>query len=237
MGLLQSLQKVSQLPGKTVSAAKNDIHSQLDGLFQDFSRKNTFKGINPLNNPLSNPTSVGRVWGTAVASNVADEQGYTPQFRKTVMGANPYVGSSLEQGVGGKYTPASNQISLRSQQLDPYTVTHEGLHAAYDTKSQRGKDAIDQLLELATTNQREGVSSNLKNTIYNGISPDDVRDESHSYLPYYNQYGEDPKVTAYYKHYFSNPNFNKGGETAYKVGVASGIKKGRKAQFSDYKDQ
>lgn len=174
------------------------------------------------------PTNLGNVYGTLVAQNVANQQKFTPMFRNIVQGANPVVtggifggqlasNPGMSNGAGGDYLPNTNQIELKANQLDPYTVTHEGLHAAYNSKTPNAQQLFQQLLSQATPDQQSRVSNILASPIYAGAraaaaqgSPYSINTEQHSYLPLFNQANQAPALAAYYQHYFGNPVFGLG---------------------------
>jgi hypothetical protein len=193
--------------------------------------------------PQNTPTSVGRVWGTAVANNAANEQQFSPMFKNIVMSAKPYVGmgnSALSlPGAGGEYHPDTNQIFLRSQQLDPYTVTHEGLHAAYQRKTPQAQQGFfDQVASTATQQQQKMVDHFLDLPLYtaanNAAAHGDTYStdtEIHSFLPMFGS--PTPAQKQYYQHYFTNPDFFSESAARTKINPTV-FPRRRSPQFSDW---
>lgn len=201
-------------------------------------------GTPNLNDPDQNPTSVPRVWGALAAENVADQQGFTPSFRSIVLGAKPIVdpGTSglTNKSAGGEYHPDTNQIHLRSDNIDPYTITHEGLHAAYQRKTPQAQASfMNGVAPTATPNQQHLIDLNLESPLYSSANNAAAggntfnRDtEVHSYLPMMGT--QSPAQKKYYGNYFSNPNFFQEMNTKYKLRDL--ILPPHQPQFSDWQD-
>jgi hypothetical protein len=197
------------------------------------------------------PTDVGRVWGTLATENAANKQGWSSMLRNIVRGTNPFVESKISpldtnggireglptsnSDAGGAYIPGLNRISLKSTQLDPYTVTHEGLHAAYDRKTPEAQQQfMDRVASTATPGQRRIIGKTLNNPLYDKTADGGgyYRDtEVHSYLP---EYGlESPEQKQYYGHYFSNPDFHQEGRARRTLqDIISPVR----SKFSDWMD-
>lgn len=240
MSLINSLLGIGK---KAINTATGDVHGVLQGIYNDFHTKHVSTGIAPfqtpnLFDPAQNPTSVGRVWGTLAAQNAADQQNYTPQFRSTVMNAKPVVGSVSVAGAGGDYRPDINQIELKPDQLDPVTITHEGLHADYQKLSPQEKMKFLQVLQSTTPGQQIALHSSygIGNGLYTSAAEADKVNEEHSFLPFYNQYNQDPKATTYYKQYFKNPVFTSDELSKYIISNTVNPKR-YTPKFSDYKDE
>jgi hypothetical protein len=197
-----------------------------------------FSGPN-LNNPVQNPLSLGRIQGTAAASNASGLQNWTDMFKNIVMGAHPYVGQSnqptsiqMARGAGGEYLPELNQIVLKGDQLDPYTVTHEGLHAAFQRKTPQAQAGFYQLAQTASPLQQQVLNSprQLGSPIYHGRKP---LTEVHSYLPQFSS-STSPQLAHYYNNYFTDPNFRQQQNARHDINMA--INPPPVGQFSDWMD-
>lgn len=196
-----------------LATAKKDV-SQLPGNLLDHISHPAPGG--QVTSPQNNPLSVGRVWGAAVANNAAQQQQFTEPFKNTVMNARPFVGqgnSALSMpSSGGEFDPRTNQISLRSDQLSPYTVTHEGLHAAFERKSPIGQLRFQALANKEPSLNRVNDYMDTKPELYQGQHP---VTEQHSYLPLQDDLS--PQVQQYYKHFFGNSNFWQPETTQYQI--------------------
>lgn len=209
------LGKVGQVAGQRANNVKVNTKNTLASLERLLGGS-----IQNASVPKRNLTDIPHVWGTLAVQNAADQQGYQPWFRNLVQGTNPTVGNIVGgQGVGADYLPGVNQIELRPNQLDPYTITHEGLHAAFQRKSQGAQDAFAKIAQLATPTQQMLLNSRgqLGNAIYEGQRP---LTEVHSYLP---QAGEGSPTQSYYNHYFTNPRFSTGPNPKYAIANATGF--------------
>lgn len=210
---------LGKLLGKVEQGAGTIAHN-LQG-----NAQNTLSGIGRLlggtsdqSQPVSTPNlaDASHVRGTLAVQNAADRQGYQPWFRALVQGTNPTVGNiSGGMGSGGDYQPWLNQIQLKPNQLDPYTITHEGLHAAFARKSPQAQQAFAQVAQQANPIQRNALNSpmQLGSALYGGQQP---LTEVHSFLP---QFGQNSPTQSYYNHYFTNPVFN--GDVQAKYGIAN----------------
>lgn len=200
----------------------------------------------------TSPTDLGRVWGTLVTQNAADKQQWTPMIRNIVQATNPVVQSKLTPGGndiprlqgpsdtshiaqgGGAYWPDINRITLNSNQTDPYTVTHEGLHAAFERKTPQAQQGFQQLYDnkASTTNKRI-VDDRLGNDLYGGQRP---LTEVHSYAPQYKQF-VDPALQKYYSHYFSNGQFGNNQGQSNLLGLLYDMYHRSANKFDDWRDQ
>ena len=179
--------------------------------------------------PKQNLLDAQHAFGTLVTQNTADQQGYSPSFRSLVQRTNPAVyqpgGFDGPQGSAGYYQPQGNRIALRSNAVDPYTITHEGLHAAYQGETPQQHQAFAQLISKATPQQLKRLNGNfgIGNELYKQGTADSLLNETHSFLPMYNQGGQSPALSDYYKQYFSNPQFyDKNLRTKYKIAQSIG---------------
>lgn len=127
--------------------------------------------------------------------------------------------------------PSDNHITLKANQLDPYTVTHEGLHAAFQAKTPQQQQAFAQVAQQATPAQNNVLNSDtqLGNQIYRGTRP---LTEVHSFLP---QFGKNSPTNDYYKQYFGNPDFYTQNRREYQLAHGANLpRRDQTPKFSDW---
>jgi hypothetical protein len=141
---------------------------------------------------------------------------YTPMFNQIAHGTAPSIGG-LTPGAAGEYYPDTNQVkTLASVGMgEGYVPTHEFLHAAYQRKTPAAQQAFLQMVQKNISPQgRAALSDMISNPLYGhqgGIQdfaqlPQHYATEIHSFLPLLPDSQSNPQLSAYYQHYFSDPN-------------------------------
>ena len=236
-GVFSGAKQVAGNVGNNIQHPMNIINNTAHPVQQLYN--NVFNHQAPATAQAHLPTSLGNVFGTLVAQNTADKQNYSQMFRNLVQGANPTVTGGIFGGqlgnnnasAGGDYNPEANQIELKANQLDPYTVTHEGLHAAFNRKTPQAQAQFQQLAQQSLNpNVRKMIGNTLATPLYgnkqgvNNISqlPFQYATEVHSYAP---QVGavNGPQLNQYYQHYFGNPNFYQEAAGNHAIANATGF--------------
>jgi len=165
-------------------------------------------GKNPAAAILAQPTrqstyslTAPHVAGAMAVENAADELGYTEPFRRLVQGTLPRVVESSTMGAAGTFHPDSNEIRLNPDSTDVRTVTHEGLHAAYQQKSPGQRQEFLNVANNALGAEKKGVNQRLSHRLYGGQKP---LTEVHSFLAENTRPGS--PAANYYKQYYSAKN-------------------------------
>lgn len=150
------------------------------------------------------PTTPRRAFGNLAVQNAARQQQYNPNFLKLLMNTNPIVDDSQVQfRAAAQYDSGVNQSQFTRNGMDPATVTHEGLHAAWRTKTPQQRQ---QFKAIQFSPGSQNVLNKITSSgVYKGLAPDDQLNEMHSFGSERIGQRQNPSANEYYKQYFSRP--------------------------------
>lgn len=251
--IVAALQGAARSGQQFQSSILRNMAQGQQGLYNAVTRKPAPKPVARPQQRAAGPNLLNaeHVYGTLIAQNTADMQKYTPAFRAALQRTNPAVyqpgGFKGPMNAGGMYTYQDNGISLRSNAVDPYTVTHEALHSTYQNmKPAQRAQWFKTVASKANPSQKKAVDRMLDQPLYarqnqaaalgNTFGSDT---EVHSYLPLFNQNNQNPALSAYYRRYFKNPQFdpnNYRGQNAISKGVGGYPSRTPFGQFDWWRD-
>lgn len=147
------------------------------------------------------PTTPRRAFGNLAVQNAARQQQYNPNFLKLLMNTNPIVDDrKVMFRAAAQYDPSTNQTAYTRAGMRPSTVTHEGLHAAWQQNPQVRQQFRAVQFNPGTQNILNKITSS---GVYKGLAPDDQLNEMHSFGSERIGQRQNPSANQYYKQYFS----------------------------------
>ena len=119
------------------------------------------------------------------------------------MGTNPIVDDrKVMFGAAAHYDPSNNQTVYTRGGIKPNTVTHEGLHAAWQQNPNIRKQFQAVQFNPGTQNILNKITSS---GLYERLSPDDRLNEMHSFGSERLGPRQNSSANQYYRQYFSQP--------------------------------